>query len=180
MLSPFIWTINEHMRIGKSSSCCKVAWIIRIVTIYSLTTFARQLRDHPPCSGVWRDVAPNVMTPQDVGAPLMKVRSGDRLAAKLIPLQPSHLPSPDLVGPPPPSGPGRASERPALGFPTLRESSSKFSEFIQFEERSPCTGCEGKLTAFKYVFNETDTNIYITADGNTSRWPGSMYLVYDD
>ncbi|KAJ7827293.1 heme peroxidase [Mycena leptocephala] len=139
------------------------------------------MRDHPPCSGVWRDVAPNVMTPQDVGAPLMKVRSGDRLwinlkasgldarlspslcrAAKLIPLQPSHLPSPDLVGPPPPSGSG-----------------TRKRETCPWNVR-PAPGCEGKLTAFKYVFNETDTNIYITADGNTSRWPGSMYLVYDD
>jgi hypothetical protein len=137
------------------------------------------------------------MTPQDVGAPLMKVRPGDRLwinlkasgldarlspslcrAAKLIPLQPSHLPSPDLVGPPPPSGSGTRKREtcPWVSY-TERIIVEILRVVFSLKNVRPAPGCEGKLTAFKYVFNETDTNIYITADGNTSRWPGSMYLV---
>ncbi|KAF7336327.1 Heme peroxidase [Mycena venus] len=155
------------------------------------------MRHHPPCSGVWRDVAPDVMTPQDVGAPLMKVRSGDRLwinlkapgldarlssslsgAAKLIPLQPSHLPSPD---PPPPSGSGTRKREtcPWVSY-TERMIVEILRVVFSLKNVRPAPGREGKLAAFKYVFNETETNIYITADGNTSRWPGSMYLVYDD
>ncbi|KAJ7833862.1 heme peroxidase [Mycena olivaceomarginata] len=159
------------------------------------------MRDHPPCSGVWRDVAPDVMTPQDAGAPFMKVRSGDRLwinlkapgldarsspslyrAAKLIPLQPSHLPSPDLVDPPPPPSGSGTRKRETCPWVSYTERSIVEILRVVFSLKNvrPAPGCEGKLAGFKYVFNETETNIYITADGNTSRWPGSMYLVYDD
>ncbi|KAJ7831148.1 heme peroxidase [Mycena olivaceomarginata] len=154
------------------------------------------MRDHPPCSGVWRDVAPDVMTPQDAGAPFMKVKSGDRLwinlkapgldarlspslyrAAKLIPLQPSHLPSPDLVDPPPPPSGSGTRKRDTCPWVSYTERSIVEILRVLFSLKNvrPAPGCEGKLAGFKYVFNETETNIYITADGNTSRWPGSIY-----
>ena len=38
-------------------------------------------------------------------------------------------------------------------------------------------GDAGKLVGFKTVINETETNVYITPNGTTSSWPGSMYLV---
>lgn len=138
------------------------------------------------------------MTPQDAGAPFMKVRSGDRLwinlkapgldarlspslckAAKLIPLQPSHLPSPDLVNPPPPPSGSRTHQRETCPWVSYTERSIVEILRVVFSLKNvrPAPGCEGKLAGFKYVFNETETNIYITADGNTSRWPGSMYLV---
>ncbi|KAF7351919.1 Heme peroxidase [Mycena venus] len=158
------------------------------------------MRNHPPCSGVWRDVVPDVMTPQDVGAPLMKTLQQFNSylvtkpqvsmhvylpslcrAAKLIPLQPSHLPSPDLVDPPPLSGSGTRKREtcPWVSY-TERIIVEIIRVVFSLKNVRPVPRCEGKLAAFKYIFNETETNIYITADGNTSRWPGSMYLVYDD
>lgn len=41
-------------------------------------------------------------------------------------------------------------------------------------------GNDGRLARFKKTINETETDVYLTADGATSRWPGSMYLVVSD
>jgi hypothetical protein len=38
-------------------------------------------------------------------------------------------------------------------------------------------GNAGRLVRFKATANETETNIYLTADGKTAGWPGSMHLV---
>ncbi|KAF8210021.1 heme peroxidase [Mycena galopus ATCC 62051] len=147
-----------------------------------LSDYVREaMRHNPPCFGVWRDVAADVMIPQNVGAPPIKVRPGDRLWINLKApgLDPFDLPSPDLVdSPPPPSGSG-TRKRGACPWASYTEKTIVEILRVVFSLKNvrPAPGFEGKLAAFKYNFNETETNLYITADGNTSRWPGSMYLV---
>jgi linoleate 10R-lipoxygenase len=38
-------------------------------------------------------------------------------------------------------------------------------------------GDAGKLAGFRTIVHETETNVYLTPNGTTSSWPGSMHLV---
>ncbi|KAJ6589604.1 heme peroxidase [Mycena capillaripes] len=139
------------------------------------------MRLNPECGGHWRDVTSNAVIPQGLGRPAMTVSAGDRIwmSLKNANLNPLDFARPTTVAPARSMAPHKLK-----GCPGLTYADQTITEIVKAVftlknvRRAP--GNAGRLARFKSSCNETSVITYLTPDGRTSRWPGSMHLVYDD
>ncbi|KAJ7364548.1 hypothetical protein DFH08DRAFT_798879 [Mycena albidolilacea] len=147
---------------------------------------AMRLMINPECGGHWRDLTANAVITQGVGRPDMVVSAGDRIWMSLknanlnwLVEKPLEFARPTAVAPTRSIAPQKLK-----GCPGLIYADQTITEIVKVVfalknlRRAP--GTAGRLARFKSNCNETATNRYLTPDGKTSRWPGSMHLVYDD
>lgn len=96
-------------------------------------------------------------------------------------LQPLDFPNPHNVDPKRPKASYSLNGTGFHGCPGVTYAEQTIAEIVKVVfklknvRRAP--GDAGKLAGFTTVVNETETNVFITPNGTTSPWPGSMYIV---
>ncbi|KAJ7803765.1 heme peroxidase [Mycena olivaceomarginata] len=143
-------------------------------------------RLNPQFTGLWRDVAADAAIPPRKRITPYERQAGDRIWAsfKNAHINPADFPNPTAVDP---SRPLESYNLNGAGFhtcPGVTYAEQTIAEIVkvvfQLKNVRRAAGDPGKLSGFKTIINETETNVYLTPYGTTSPWPGSMYLVYDD
>ncbi|KAJ7694000.1 hypothetical protein B0H14DRAFT_2651193 [Mycena olivaceomarginata] len=142
-----------------------------------------RLMINPECGGHWRDVTANTVIPQGVGRPAMVVSAGDRIWMSLknanlnwLVEQPLDFARPTAVAPMRSIAPQKLKG--CLGLIYADQTITEIIKVVfALKNLRRAPGTAGRLARFKSNCNETATNTYLTPDGKTSRWPGSMHLV---
>ncbi|KAJ7159748.1 heme peroxidase [Mycena filopes] len=139
------------------------------------------MRLSPQCGGLWREVLIDTAIPLEAGHPGVEARAGDRvwLSFKNAYLNPADFPRPFAVDPI-----RSLAARNAKGCPGMSYAEQTITELVKvvfgLKNVRRAAGSEGRLARFTKNVNGTEMDVYLTADGTASRWPGSMHLVYDD
>ena len=153
-------------------------------------------------TGLWRDVAIDVLIPQGDGLAPLKVQAGDRIWASFKTLtstyvlrfiilefpnfffvQPKEFPNPTTFDP---NRPPKSYNLHGAGFHNcagVEYVVQTIAEILRlrvvFKLRNVrrASSDAGKLSGFTEVVNETETKAFINPNGTSSPWTGSMYLV---
>ncbi|KAJ7811064.1 hypothetical protein B0H14DRAFT_3755883 [Mycena olivaceomarginata] len=140
-----------------------------------------RLMINPECGGHWRDVTANTVIPQGVGRLAMVVSAGDHIwmSLKNANLNPLDFARPTAVAPMRSIAPQKLKG--CLGLIYADQTITEIIKVVfALKNLRRAPGTAGRLARFKSNCNETATNTYLTPDGKTNRWPGSMHLVYND
>nr|GAT46932.1 heme peroxidase [Mycena chlorophos] len=144
------------------------------------------MRLNPQFTGLWRNVTADASIPQGPEKPPIKVKAGARIWASFrnAHLNPHDFPNPTNVDPKRPKSSYRllgAGFHHCLGATFVEPVIAEVLKVIfglKNVRRAP--GDMGRLAGFTQIVDETPTNVYLTAYGGTSAWPGSMTIQWDD
>jgi len=143
------------------------------------------MRLNPQFTGLWRDAAVDATIPQGDGLPPLKVEAGDRIWAsfKNAHLDPKEFPNPTTIDPHRPKASynlNGAGLHNCIGTEYAEQTIAEILRVVfKLQNVRRASGDAGRLSGFTEVVTETEINVFIKANGTTSPWPGSMYLVYD-
>ncbi|KAI3616961.1 heme peroxidase [Moniliophthora roreri] len=152
----------------------------------TLVGYVREaMRLNPQVTGLYRDALVDAVISQGSGLPDIQLKKGDRIFGSLknAHLNPDDFPDPLTINP---TRPASAYQYNGSGFhqcPGVNYAEQTIAEIVKVVFSLPnirrAPGNDGKLAGFEEIQNETKTKVYVTPDGETSPWPGKMYLVYD-
>ncbi|KAI5117535.1 hypothetical protein M0805_004768 [Coniferiporia weirii] len=143
------------------------------------------MRLNPQFGGLFRAAVQDAVVPQGDGLEPLTVKAGDLLFAsfKNANLNPQDFPNPTTVDP---TRPKDSYQLQGAGFhncPGVDFASDTISQVIRIIftlpnlRRAPAPA--GVCASFDLNSFGTDNTMYVTATGNWSPWPGSLFVAYD-
>ncbi|KAJ7443813.1 heme peroxidase [Mycena latifolia] len=144
------------------------------------------MRLNPQFTSILREAAVDAVIPQGNCLTDVQVKAGDRVMGsfKNAHLNANDFPNPTAVNPTRPASSYNLNGTGFHGCPGVTYAVQVIAEIVKvvfkLKNVRRAAGNAGKLSKFKMMINEAETNLYLTSYGTTTPWPSSMHLVYDD